>query len=211
MSGWACLPCGGGGGGGRGPSADSWEPPIFAPVLAAHKQGAAGLAAELEDFIGESRGVVGAANTELAVVPPASPTACYSCVPTRLRQPTGQRAQLCQQLAGRSGAYRLLCPRALAAAAGLTDCCTMCASFRADGTPANHDRGCLPAPARSITGQKAVAAGLGEGNLGPCRLPLTSLPAALAPKLVAAVKARLGPAPAPEEDAAGPKPGVAKL
>ena len=58
---------------------------------------------ELEEYIGKSRGVCAAINTELGVVPPASDTAVYS-----------------------------------------------------------------------ITAQKALASHVGEGNLGPCRLPLTS-------------------------------------
>ena len=57
----------------------------------------------MEEYIGKSRGVCAAINTELGVVPPASDTAVYS-----------------------------------------------------------------------ITAQKALASHVGEGNLGPCRLPLTS-------------------------------------
>ena len=37
----------------------------------------------------------------------------------------------------------------------------------------------------SITAQKAVASHVGEGNLGPCRLPLTSLPEEQLPGLLA--------------------------
>lgn len=37
----------------------------------------------------------------------------------------------------------------------------------------------------SITAQKAVASYVGEGNLGPCRLPLTTLPDELLEGLLA--------------------------
>ena len=37
----------------------------------------------------------------------------------------------------------------------------------------------------SITAQKAVASHVGEGNLGPCRLPLTTLPDAQLANLLA--------------------------
>ena len=70
---------------------------------------------ELEDYIGKSRGVCAAINTELGVVPPASDTAVYS-----------------------------------------------------------------------ITAQKALASHVGEGNLGPCRLPLTSAHLAVTSRVPAA-------------------------
>jgi hypothetical protein len=52
-----------------------------------------------------------------------------------------------------------------------------------------------PAPRQvySITAQKALASHVGEGNLGPCRLPLTSTPAELVPKLLADIAPFLEP------------------
>ena len=103
----------------------------------------------MEEYIGKSRGVCAAINTELGVVPPASDTAVYS-----------------------------------------------------------------------ITAQKALASHVGEGNLGPCRLPLTSAhhhrpsystPTSRLPNAPTATPAQssLGPTPPTTPDclSTAPEPG----
>ena len=84
---------------------------------------------ELEEYIGKSRGVCAAINTELGVVPPASDTAVYS-----------------------------------------------------------------------ITAQKALASHVGEGNLGPCRLPLTSAHHLPPPPCPLPPACRLPPAACPDRN-----------
>ena len=59
----------------RGAICYSQEAPLYPPVLAAHASGDTERAKELVAYIGKGRAVTGGVNGELAVVPPASPSA----------------------------------------------------------------------------------------------------------------------------------------
>jgi hypothetical protein len=59
----------------RGAICYSQEAPLYVPLLEAHAAGDTERAAELAAYIGKSRAVTGAFNTEVGAVPPVSPTA----------------------------------------------------------------------------------------------------------------------------------------
>ena len=69
----------------RGAICYSQEAPLYPPVLAAHASGDIERAKDLVAYIGKGRAVTGRVNGELAVVPPASPTA-VSVPPVQAKQ-----------------------------------------------------------------------------------------------------------------------------
>ena len=77
----------------RGAICYSQEAPLYKPLLAAYAAGDIERAKELAAYIGKSRAVTGRVNSELAVVPPGSPTAVR--VPTRLCRLTASMVPGC--------------------------------------------------------------------------------------------------------------------
>ena len=140
----------------------SWEPPIFAPVLSAHKGGDRARAAQLEEFIGESRGEVGKVpsptHTHLHKFALAAARSLpHSCAPPSLH---GRRTPA----AAVPAASGCLYPPSASASA--------CCRPTAPSPQVNTDLGVVapgsPTAVYSITAVKAVANAF-EGNLGATR------------------------------------------
>ena len=131
----------------RGAICYSQEAPLYKPLLAAYAGGDSKRAEELAAYIGKGRAITGGLNSELGATPPASPTAVSISAASSI------------DLAGHASLHPATeHPKPSLLQAQLPNNWLMAVQVY------------------SITAQKAVASHVGEGNLGPCRLPLTTLP-----------------------------------